>query len=47
MTVGDEKAGALALALEGPGGAVPIQLVKPRRMTWLIDRAAAKKLARV
>ncbi|HZS40628.1 MAG TPA: 6-phosphogluconolactonase [Polyangia bacterium] len=47
MTVGDEKADALALALEGPDGAVPIQLVKPRRMTWLIDRAAAKKLARV
>jgi 6-phosphogluconolactonase len=47
MTVGEEKAGALALALEGPEGAVPIQLVKPRRMTWLIDRAAAKKLARV
>jgi 6-phosphogluconolactonase len=47
MTVGDEKADALALALEAPQGAVPIQLVKPARMIWLVDRAAAKKLTRV
>jgi 6-phosphogluconolactonase len=44
--VGAEKADALKLALESPPGAVPIQLVQPRELTWLIDRAAAAKLAR-
>ena len=46
MTVGDEKADALALALDGPDGAVPIQLVRPTsgKMAWLVDRAAAARL---
>jgi 6-phosphogluconolactonase len=40
-TVGGEKAEALKLALEGPPGAVPIQLVRAADLTWIVDRAAA------
>jgi 6-phosphogluconolactonase len=43
--VGAEKAEALRLALEGPPGSVPIQLVQPRELTFLVDRAAAAKLS--
>ena len=43
---GAEKADALALALEGAPGSVPIQLVQPRSLTFLVDRAAAAKLSR-
>jgi 6-phosphogluconolactonase len=39
---GADKADALQSAIEGPDGAVPIQLVRPK--TWLCDRAAAAKL---
>ncbi|HEX4456636.1 MAG TPA: 6-phosphogluconolactonase [Polyangia bacterium] len=42
-TVGHEKADALALALTGPEGAVPIQRVHARDMRWLVDEAAAQK----
>jgi 6-phosphogluconolactonase len=38
-----DKADAVARAF-GPPGAVPIQLVQPPRIVWLIDRAAATKL---
>ncbi len=41
---GAEKAEALALALEGPAGSVPVQLVAPSQLIWLVDRAAASKL---
>jgi 6-phosphogluconolactonase len=44
--VGAEKADALALALEGPDGSVPIQLVQPHALTFLVDRAAAAKLSK-
>jgi 6-phosphogluconolactonase len=44
--VGAEKADALALALEGPEGSVPIQLVQPHTLTFLVDRAAAAKLSK-
>lgn len=46
ITAGEEKAEALALALEAPEGTVPIQLVRPvsGQMTWIVDRAAASKL---
>jgi 6-phosphogluconolactonase len=47
LAVGEEKADALALAREGADGSVPIQLVKPEQMVWLVDRAAASKLKRV
>ena len=44
-TAGEEKAAALARALDGPRNPVecPIQIVAPRdgRLTWLADRAAA------
>jgi 6-phosphogluconolactonase len=45
--VGAEKAAALAAALDGPSGSVPIQLVRPPTgaLTWLVDRAAAARLA--
>ncbi len=43
--VGAEKADALKLALEGPAGSVPIQLVQPHVLTFLVDRAAAAKLS--
>jgi 6-phosphogluconolactonase len=43
---GSEKAEALRLALEGPSGSVPIQLVQPKSLTFLVDRAAAAKLSR-
>jgi 6-phosphogluconolactonase len=45
-TPGAEKADALATALVGPPGSVPIQLVQapPDRMTWLVDEAAAARL---
>lgn len=42
-TVGAEKAAALATALAGPPGAVPIQLVRAIDQRWLVDRAAAQK----
>jgi 6-phosphogluconolactonase len=47
MAGGAEKADNLKVALEGPDGSVPIQLVKPSsgQMTWLVDRAAATKLS--
>jgi 6-phosphogluconolactonase len=41
--VGAEKADALALALAGPSGAVPIQLVRAVEQRWLVDKAAAQK----
>jgi 6-phosphogluconolactonase len=41
--VGEEKADALALALGGPNGAVPIQLVRAVEQRWLVDKAAAQK----
>jgi 6-phosphogluconolactonase len=43
---GAEKAEALKQALEGASGSVPIQLVQPRTLTFLVDRAAAAKLSR-
>jgi 6-phosphogluconolactonase len=48
--VGAEKADALKLALEGPppgsnSEPVPIRLVQPRSLTFLVDRAAAAKLS--
>lgn len=43
MTVGAEKAEALATALLQPPGAVPIQLVHASDQRWLVDRAAAQK----
>jgi 6-phosphogluconolactonase len=42
---GAEKADALQLALEGPRGSVPIQLVEPHSLRFLVDRAAASKLS--
>jgi 6-phosphogluconolactonase len=42
---GAEKADALKLALEGPPESVPVQLVQPNHLTWLVDRAAASKLS--
>jgi 6-phosphogluconolactonase len=42
---GAEKAEALHKALEGPPGSVPIQLVQPASLTFLVDRAAASKLS--
>jgi len=42
-TVGAEKAEALATALAGPAGAVPIDLVRAIDQRWLVDRAAAEK----
>jgi 6-phosphogluconolactonase len=46
LVTGSGKAPALARALEGPSGptALPVQIVKNR--TFLVDRAAASKLAR-
>ncbi len=41
--VGPEKADALAAALLGPEGAVPMQLVHATDMRWLVDEAAAQK----
>ena len=41
--VGAEKADALATALSGPPGAVPISLVQAPDMRWLVDAAAAQK----
>jgi 6-phosphogluconolactonase len=41
-TVGAEKADALATALAGADGAVPIQLVHAADQRWLVDRSAAK-----
>jgi 6-phosphogluconolactonase len=45
-TPGAEKAPALATALVGPPGSVPIQLVQapPERVTWLVDEPAASRL---
>jgi 6-phosphogluconolactonase len=43
-TTGGEKAEALTRALEAPPGAVPIQLVQPERLRFLVDRAAASRL---
>jgi 6-phosphogluconolactonase len=40
---GADKAEALAIALEGADGLVPIQLIRGN-VTWLCDRAAAAKL---
>lgn len=47
MAGGAEKVDNLKVALEGPDGSVPIQLVKPSsgQMTWLVNRAASAKLA--
>jgi 6-phosphogluconolactonase len=42
-TVGEEKADALATALIGPAGSVPIQLVHAADQRWLVDRLAAQK----
>jgi 6-phosphogluconolactonase len=42
---GAEKADALHAALETPPGAVPIQLIQPRELIWLVDAAAAAKLS--
>jgi 6-phosphogluconolactonase len=41
--VGAEKADALATALMGAEGAVPVQLVRATDMRWLVDEAAAQK----
>jgi 6-phosphogluconolactonase len=41
-TVGAEKADALATALAGPHGAVPIQRVRAAEQRWLVDDAAAQ-----
>ncbi len=47
-TVGEEKADALAQALEGPPGSAPVQLVQPAGgARWIVDRAAAGKLKSV
>jgi len=45
-TPGAEKAPALATALFGAPGSVPIQLIQapPDRITWLVDEAAAARL---
>lgn len=42
-TTGAEKADALATALAGPDGSVPIQLVRAIDQRWIVDRAAAQK----
>jgi len=42
-TTGAEKADALATALSGPVGMVPIQLVRAVDQRWIVDRAAAQK----
>jgi 6-phosphogluconolactonase len=44
--VGADKASALERALSGPPGSVPIQLVRPPQMRWIVDRAAAQKWRR-
>jgi 6-phosphogluconolactonase len=46
-TTGSEKADALATVFNGPDLAVPIQAIRPEsgRLTWLVDRKAAAKLA--
>ena len=41
---GAEKADNLKVALESDRGAVPISLVQPHQMIWLVDRAASSKL---
>jgi 6-phosphogluconolactonase len=48
MTTGQEKAGAVALALGGAGEvAIPVAGARGRRRTlWLLDRGAASKLPR-
>jgi 6-phosphogluconolactonase len=43
---GQEKADALALALAGPDGSVPIQQVQAAEVRWFVDRAAAQKWQR-
>jgi 6-phosphogluconolactonase len=44
--VGADKAEALDLALAAPPGTVPIQLVRPAQLRWIVDRAAAQKWRR-
>jgi 6-phosphogluconolactonase len=47
VTVGSEKADALAQAIDGPDGAVPISGVSPEGgALYLVDQAAAAKLRR-
>jgi len=43
VTAGEEKADALAKALDGPRGAVPITLVRAAEERWIVDEAAAQK----
>ncbi|MDB4965841.1 MAG: 6-phosphogluconolactonase [Myxococcales bacterium] len=43
VTAGDEKAEALAKALDGARGVVPITLVRAADQRWLVDEAAAQK----
>jgi len=49
LVAGDEKAAALRDVLEGPAdpGRLPAQLIRPTagRLVWLVDRAAASRLA--
>ena len=46
LVAGVEKADAAMRALQGPPGAVPIALIRAaKRVTWLLDRAAASALA--
>lgn len=46
LTAGESKAEVLATALEGPDGAVPIQLLRQAEgeVIWMIDDAAAAQL---
>jgi 6-phosphogluconolactonase len=43
VTAGEQKADALAKALDGPRGAVPITLIRAADERWLVDEAAAQK----
>lgn len=48
LVAGDDKAELLREVLEGPKGQFPAQLIQPThgRLTWLLDRSAAKLLKR-
>ena len=46
LVAGADKAEMLARVLEGPAGAVPVQQVTGADVMWLVDAAAASRLAR-
>ena len=47
LTAGESKADAVAVALEGPDGSIPAQLLRHAHgeVVWMIDEAAASKLS--